>query len=318
MKTRAVPALGLLSMFLAGCVQSEQVFTLNPDGSGKVAVTLVTPLNPFEQALGGGGPPGGKKLSLADKKRMFVDKLLSSAKGVDAWKDVSAEFTREGLLKFQGTAYFKDLEKFKFESGGGSPVKLVREGGGALRLVFMPEALKSDLNPGGNRDEEPDLRKLKGKELDEYILSKRVEYQATKGLFTALLTDLKYTFVYRLPGDVSGVKVYRTEGKRSVALTLEGNKILKAMNDLMTRDDDSFRKELLAGALIDFRGDTAKSLKALGLNWHEAAAVVPRPGGPQFDYAKESAAAREAYPALRQRLGLGEEKKGPDLPQFDK
>src|SRR5262249_3695199 len=108
---------------------------------------------------------------------------------------------------------------------------------------------------------------------------------------------------------------YRTEGKRTVALTLEGNKILKAMNDLMMRDDDSFRKELLAGGLMDFRGDTAKTLKALGLDFFDAAATVARPGGPQFDYAKESAAAREAYPALRQRLGLGEEKKGEDFPE---
>src|SRR3954447_13745848 len=136
MKNRAVAAAGLVCLLLTGCIQSEQIFTLNPDGSGKVAITLVAPFNPFEAALGGGGPPGGKKPSLADKKRAFVDKLLSTAKGVDAWKDVSAEYTPEGLLKFQGTAYFKDMRQLKTDPGSGAPAKLERGPDGSLRLGF--------------------------------------------------------------------------------------------------------------------------------------------------------------------------------------
>src|SRR4029077_13219990 len=133
MNTRAVLSAGLVCLLLTGCVQCEQIFTLNPDGSGKVAITLVMPLNPFEQALGGGGAPGGKKLSLAEKKRAFVDKFLSTAQGVEAWKDVSAEYTPEGLLKFQGTAYFKDMQQLKVDPASGSPAKLERRPDGSLR-----------------------------------------------------------------------------------------------------------------------------------------------------------------------------------------
>jgi hypothetical protein len=313
MKTRTVLAVGALCLLLTGCIQSEQVFTLNPDGSGKVAMTLVMPLNPFEGVMEG-GPPGAKKQTLAEKKRLFVDKLLRGAKGVDAWKDVSAEFTREGLLKFQGTAYFKDLSQLKVEMGG-SPVNVERGENGALRLVVPAENLQfGPLQKRPNRADEPDPRKLKGKELDEYILSKRVEYQGVKGLFTAMLTDLKITAVYRLPGDATGVKGFKAKGKRELSLTIDGNKILKAMNDLMKKDDAFFRKELRAGGKVDFSGGSPQMLKLMGLDFFEATASVPRSAGPQFDYAKESAAAREAYPALRQRLGLGEEK-GQDSPK---
>jgi hypothetical protein len=313
MKHRAVLAIGLPCLLLTGCIQSEQVFTLNPDGSGKVAITLVTPLNPFEGVLGGGGPPGGKKLSLADKKRMFVDKLLRDAKGVDAWKDVSAEFTREGLLKFQGIAYFKDMQQLKIEPVGGSPARLERRPDGSLRLAVVPDKLGAELNKFGAKEEPADLKNLSDQELDEYILTKRVEYQGAKGIVTALLTDLKFKAVFRLPGEVSDVKGYQAEGKGTLSLTLDGNKILKALNELMLRDTASIRKELRAGGSF-FSGDPKKIFKVVGREWLDASAVVQRPGGPQFDYAKEAAAAREAYPALRKRLGLvGEEQKSPEL-----
>jgi hypothetical protein len=319
MRRHAIPAVGLLGLLLTGCIQCEQVITLNPDGSGKSAVTLVTPLNPLEQAFSGGGPQGGKKLTLADKKRRFVDKLLSGTIGVEAWKDVSAEFTPEGLLKFQGTAYFKDMQQFKMESIGGLPVKLERQRDGSLRLVLNPENLQRDVNKPRDKEEPADLKKLSDKELDEYILTKRVEFQGAKALAIAMLTDLKIKNVFHLPGDVTDVRGYKVEGQRALSLTIDGNKILKGLNELMRRDNAFFRKELRAGnILVDFSGDSAKLLKAFGLDWYDASAVVKRPAGPQFDYAKEVAAARAAYPALRQRLGLEEEKKAPDFPEFKK
>ncbi len=311
MKNRAATSIGLLCLLLGGCVECEQTYTLNPDGSGKVAVTLVTPFNPFEQALGGGKD---KRPSLAEKKRLFLDKLLRTAQGVAAWADVSADYTPEGRLKFQGTAYLKDLKQLKSETALSSPARLVPQADGSLRLVFNPENLKPNL-PNGDKEEAPDARKLTDKELDEYILGKRVEYQSGKGLLTAMLTDLKFTYIFRLPGDVSEVKAYRAEGKRAVSLVMDGNKILKATNDLMARDNAFFRKHLRAGGHIEAGlGGSAEGLKALGLDWHEAAATVARPAGPQFNYGKEVAAARKAYPALRKRLGLGEEKKVPDFP----
>ncbi len=316
MKNRATALIGLACLLAAGCVQGEQTYTLNPDGSGKVAIVLVTPFSPTDLFFGAPGRPGGKPPSLAEQKRAFLEKVLNTSRAVDAWKDVSAEYTPEGLLKFQGTAYFKDLKNFKTDPGGQSPARLERQPDGSLRLVFAPESLRTDLNRPGPKADQPDPRKLNDQELDEYILTKRVQYQTAKPLFRGLLTDLKLTFTFRLPGEVSGVKGYRPEGKRAVSFALDGNKLLKLWDDLMKRDNAFFRKNLRAGGDADLFRGSEQSLKLLGLNWHEAVAVVARPDGPQFDYAKEVAAARAAYPAMRKRLGLGEEKKAPNFPQF--
>jgi hypothetical protein len=315
MQNRALGGMGLVCLFLAGCIQMEQTFTLNPDGSGKVTIVMVSPLNPLEQMFAMPAGPDTNLPTIERKKRAFVQRLLDSSKGVDAWKDVSAEYTPEGLLKFQGTAYFKDLEHFKVEGSSASPAKLVREADGSLRLVFATEALRNNLNQ--KKPEDPrDPRKLNNKELDEYILGKRIEYQSMKPLLSAMLTDLKFKYIFRLPGEVSGVKVYRPEGKRAVSFELDGNKFLKAINKVAARDNAFFRKLLRTSGQMEVLGQSPEGLKLLGLDWHEARATVAKVSGPQFDYAKEADAARAAYPALRKRLGLGEEKKIPDFPEF--
>jgi hypothetical protein len=317
MKQRALPAVGLLCLFATGCIQTEQVFTLNPDGSGKVAITLVTPLNPMEGIMGGLAGPGKKRPSIAEKKRVFLEQTLAKTRGVDAWKDVSAEFTPDGRIKFQGTAYFKNLQQLNVEGAlGNTPVRLVKELNGSLRLAFASDKLgNANLPVGGAGTDQRDPRKLADKELDEFILDKRIEYQTVKGILTAVLTDMKVKCVFRLPGDVGNVKGFKTEGKQTVILTMEGNTILKAANDFMAKDNAFFRKQLREGGRMDVFGDP-RGLDALGLDFENATASVAKPGAAQFDYAKEAAAARAAYPALRKRLGLGEEPKIPDFKNF--
>jgi hypothetical protein len=310
MKNRAIVWVGVLCLLLTGCVQSEQVYTLNPDGSGKVDITLVTPVSPF--GVMAHGPTGAKKSSLEEKKRDFLSGMLGESQGADAWKDVSAEFTPDGRLKFGGTAYFKDFSKFKEKTFAAGVFKLVRGADGSLRLTI---AAQTQPLLGGAKDKEgsPDPKKATDKELDEYILQQRVEYQNVKGMQTAMLTDARLKYVFRLPGDVSEVNVYRGEGKRAVSIEFEGDRILKAMNTLFARDNAFFRKQLRAGGSMSLKGIEKEFFKGLGLDWHEANVTVAKPAGPQFDYAKEMGAAREAYPALRKRLGLGEETKIPEL-----
>ena len=43
MRRFTLPALALAAAGLSGCVEGEQTFTLNPDGSGKVRIDVVMP-----------------------------------------------------------------------------------------------------------------------------------------------------------------------------------------------------------------------------------------------------------------------------------
>ena len=130
-------ALGLLCIAITGCVEGEVTYTVNPDGSAKVLVDVVTVMPPT--LFGGGGGPGGKKPgeeTLDDLRRQAIRQTLEMT-GVAAWKDVSAEFLPNGKLKFVGTAYVKRTEDFAAK--GGIPLlnlNLASERGGRLlRLV---------------------------------------------------------------------------------------------------------------------------------------------------------------------------------------
>src|SRR5262245_2586975 len=97
-------SLGLLCLFVAGCVEGEVTYTVNPDGSAKVRVDVVTvvPPNPFggdvkidpkKDAKGPGEEP------LDELLRQAIRQTLESP-GIVAWKDVTAQFRPDGKLKF--------------------------------------------------------------------------------------------------------------------------------------------------------------------------------------------------------------------------
>src|SRR5688572_6419521 len=100
-----------------GCVEGEQTFILNPNGSGKVRVeaVMVAPYPAFPVPFGDPAPGKEKnrpgEVSVEEARRESL-KMLLTPNTVDAWKDVSAEFAPDGRLKFSGTAYFKSLDEF--------------------------------------------------------------------------------------------------------------------------------------------------------------------------------------------------------------
>src|SRR5262245_43175313 len=116
MKKRLTTAALLVCLTALGCVEGEQTFTLNPDGSGKVKldVMMPTPADPFV------GPPkkadGGAPEATPDVLLRKSLKGLLETRSIDAWKDVTAEFTRDGRLKITGTAYFRNAEAFEFQN----------------------------------------------------------------------------------------------------------------------------------------------------------------------------------------------------------
>ena len=85
---------------MAGKFETEEEYTLNPDGTGKVRITA---------SYQGGDPGGGLKGPMA--------KTLEESGGIDAWSDFSFEQTGEGLVQFTGTAYFRDISAVDIKFG---------------------------------------------------------------------------------------------------------------------------------------------------------------------------------------------------------
>jgi hypothetical protein len=293
----------LLCLGLAGCVEGETTYTVNPDGTTKVRMEIVTAVPPTF-----GGPP--KKKDAAEDTpegmlRQSVRSMLENPK-LAAWKDVSAEILPNGKLKFSGTAYIRQLSDFAKQ--GGLPVlspslAVDRTPDGAFKLVR-----RENSNP--ERAPDPNKRKPKTPEeiktmtdaqLDAEILRELIEIQSGKGLIVAVFNDCKLKATFVLPGEVTDAKGFVRDGNKA-SFTIDGNKIIADMNKVLSLDRPTLRK-----AFRDAKEPDVFKTLILGDAAGDGSVTVAKPGQPLFDFEKEVKEAHAAYPELRKKFGFGDD-----------
>lgn len=306
MRRFTLPALALAGLGLSGCVEGEQTFTLNPDGSGKVRIDVV--MAPPAEFVGG---PPKKEPPTVEAARLQSLGVLLKAQGVAAWKDVAASFAPDGRFKFAGTAYFDKLERLDFPNLGpllGTQLALTPDKGGGLVLAKRPPRGPGAGPPapeapslfgGPGRKAAADLAKLTDADLDGYILVDRIQYQASRPMFLAFFAKGKVRSTYVVPGKAGETTGFKADGG-SLVREIDGDKAIAGLDAFFSRPDAALRPVYRkAGGLEE------AAAAAFGAIPDEACrAAIPAPGGALFDYAAEVAAARAAYPALRKTLGV--------------
>jgi hypothetical protein len=273
-----------LALAAAGCIDLEQEFTLNPDGSGKVAVRWI------------GAPPmimGGEKKSTEAQARSMLKDEVMKAEGVDAWKDVSCVARDDGKFEFKGTAYFKDFSKLKLHNGGFKLVSIraSKDAAGNLVLVNEPDKKGEPSKP------------LSDTEAATLLKEQRAQYQQMKPLLDTMVGALKVSATVRLPGRVGEASAFKKVDDTTVRLAFDGKAFLKGFDELVMNDawmlqqlkkgagfegatpDDEVIREKLFGDKGPIRAATTGALKTL------------------FDYEGEAAPARKAWAAAAEALG---------------
>jgi hypothetical protein len=308
---------GLLTL-LPGCVEMTQTITLNPDGRGKMKIEMLVAAFDFDLDMGPmPGAPGGKKeKSLDEIKKEFATKFVCEAPGVTAFKDVTVKWARDGRLHLIGTAYFErmeDLEKADKPPQQGFNVQpatyfsssfkvTLDKKKATMHITAKNQGVKDGLKPLDQKGGSVDLDKvgqMSDKEIDEYMLKPRVDYQKAKPLLRMVFNDLKIKTVVHLPGDIVKAKGVKKDDKRTVSQSFEGAAILAGFEKLMMMDNADLKKLATSKSekdLLALFGPMA-TYGELDVTAHEL-------GGPQFDYDKEVREARAAYPALRKSLRL--------------
>jgi hypothetical protein len=303
---------------LPGCVEMTQTFTLNPDGHGKVKVEILVPAYDFDLAIGNAEKK--KEKSLDELRKEAISKFVSNMAGITAWKDVSVSWSRDGRLHMIGTAYFDSLEDLDKQGADGAPqdptkmqpsntfkssLRLAREPDGTLRLTGKNEGVKEGFLKLSDKKEDADISKMTDKELDDYLLRQRVEYQKVKPLMVMMFSDLKLTTVIHLPGEAIEVKGYKKEG-RTVKQTIDGNALLGIFKNFFLLDAAEVRKLAASKDSKDFFA-LMGPVEAFG----EPDVRIRPAEKAQFDYDQEVRAARAAYPRLRKALNIDDSVKLP-------
>lgn len=288
-KIKSLAALFLIFAF-AGCIQTKEEYTLNPDGSGKVVYEVTMPMtNPFSKS---------KDSNPADQAKNQVDKMLKESAGVSAWRDVSYELTAEGKMHFKGTAYFKNISKVHIGSDMKSDLvtEFVKKNDGSVELRMLS---KKDKKGGKSAPV-----KMSEKELAEKIQAAKLEFQKGRQMMTMFFSGLRMEKIFHLPGDITKSNVFAKAG-RTVSIVYEGEKMLKAFDE-MAQSEEWWKKQVLSGKGGD-NGPSSSEIneKLFGVKG-TAYAVAGGNLRQVFDYNQEVKAAKTAYAAMRKKLGLPE------------
>ena len=294
---------------IAGCVETKDEFTVNPDGSGKIVHELTFPsmdLGPgSEMGSEGasfditGGEPSGPQAQL----KKSVKEILSQSSGVDTWKDVSYKMTDDGRSYFKGTAYFPNINNLSLHNAGfSSDMKLnfTRDISGEITIE-----LKSEEQAEEGKAVKPPTTELSEAELDEDVKDAKLRYNQTKPMMQDILSGLKSETILHLPADIKEISNFEKVNARTVRIAFEGSKMIEVMDKMM--QDEAWLKEQIRAGKDPLRDGPESGLAMNEMLFGEKAPVriVVAQGAQQlFDYDAEVTAARANYENMLKELGL--------------
>ena len=289
MKRFAWLVVGMLAVSLvAGCLETTQVVTLNPDGSGKVVFKTIAPSMNFMQ-------PKNEKADPDKAARDAMADLIKTSKGVDAWADLVCKPTDDGKNETSGVAYFSDFSKLHLQPFSDNNGKWTVAGNaGTLEFRMDKKSAASKPEPKAMTDEE----------VAAAIKAARAQYQQTRQMMAAFMGTLKVDMTYILPGTLGEVQGFTKTDKGGVQMVMEGKKVLEVMDKYMA-DDKVLATALRAGRDLQkdgpgeevvMEGMFGKKLTALTATCTDMK--------PQFDYAAEMGKAKAGQADLLKKLNI--------------
>ncbi len=303
----------ILILLAAGCVESTWIYTLNPDGSGKVELdALLQPAfgisgifertsNPFED-------------DPDELARKVAGRILAKSEGVAAWKDVSSGIADDGRVSFKGTAYFADLAEVDIK-GDPFPTSflkpsLSKEEDGRLVLGLQAGDIGKESTGGEEEKEAEDSEKETLPEPTEEevalgVKKGKVAYQTIKPIATAFLSTMRTEIVVRLPGEAEEISNFKRDEDGALRIVFDGPRMLGVLDDLAETDAAKWY-EFAMKVKEEKRTDEE-------ILWHlnelvfgekgPVRAVVAGEVKPLFDYEAEVAEARSDQDRLFEELG---------------
>jgi hypothetical protein len=274
----------LTLLAVPGCLEIENNYTLNPDGSGRVDVQMRYDMSGLPAVA----------MPVGDGLKEFARNLVSNSTGIEVWSDVKAKKSGEGILTVSGRGYFRDLSAVVID--GSYPIGFRLRTDGATRVVESFD-LPSDIT--STEGSEPDTASAgqpgDSSTADETfdIISSQLE--ELKVIGAEKLAKLGQRMTFRLPGTISGAgNGFITDPDGRMTLSITGSRMLAVVDSV--RNDEAFRRRYQYEKNFPWSrllfGDSMPSLT-----------FTPQ-SKPLFDYAKEVAAAKKRFPQLKRELGI--------------
>jgi hypothetical protein len=284
----SVCTIALFSLLFFGCLDVEQRYTLNPDGSGKVAVDA----RMIEWGL------DENDENFRNDLRQKIKGYLEGAEGVDAWRDVTYSF-EESKIHFKGTAYFPDLAKLKSSDFSLGNIAMESLAGGD-KAVTLDMNTNSEASMTSSSDGEDNTATLTPEEIQHQIDSLKENWETMKGMMGMVLNEMVIKTSVNLPGAPHDVSGFTSNGS-TIAYEFHGEAMLNAMDTLMT-NPEMLRQQVESKSDDDMKARMQSLIFPNG----EPRALFSGNAQPSFNYKAESAAAKKEHAKIMKGLSAPE------------
>jgi hypothetical protein len=284
-----------LALSAAGCFETRQIVTLNPDGSGKVVMDtlMASQAMMMMAATSKESAPDPNEIA-----RGMACGMVTRSTGIDAWSDVKYEVIKDGRVHITGTAYFPDYAKIRIEGPSIMQATWTKADNGMVLEVQM------NAKGAGAAKADPPPKALTDKEVEDLLKQKRQEWQVSRPMMGKIFDTLKMDTTFLLPGKVAEASIFE-KADGGVRLTIEGKKVMAAM-DKVIGDDKLMTEAIRTGK--DPVKDGPGASDAMGeMIFGGKGPIRAKVGGdlkPLFDYQAEVAKAKAAQPAMLKSLGV--------------
>lgn len=279
-----VVLLASLCALLAGCYDTKQEITLNPDGSGKIVIESVfQQITPFlnNQA----------ERAALNNVTNVVQSLIEKSEGVEAWRDITFQQREDGKAFFRGTAYFRSLTKLKIAPAGEQRFSATTDPSGTLTISML------NTPPPDNPISKPDEPVTR-----ESIQRERAQFRALLPALQTTIGEMRQDTTIHIPGTLLRASVFETNTPRTLRLLLDGRKQLAALE--ARAFDTSLDARRIAGE--KFGPNDGEMMRRIYGHPGPIVAVIKPGQAPLFDFEKEVAAARVDFASTAKLFGLAE------------
>lgn len=301
---------------LTSCFQATNDNAINADGTGKFTIKTTLDLSALQGVLPGGADADA---GAGPGDDMLIS-VLAGTQGVDVWKEAKSVKGSDGKITVTASGYFKDVTKFK----AANPMESMGSGGGGKASASGPSLgdIQSTKDADGNwvievpmgkagekkadAPAEP-AEKLSKEEIADKVTEMRTQFGAMKPMMQAMMGTMKIGQTIKVGGTIKDYGIFTKVDEHTAKMEISFVKIFDGMETLMADDAVAEKLAQMGGAQanpLEMIGSADPEMKAIGEKMAEAIfggkgepKLVIKPGDPVFDYAKESAAAKEGQTA---------------------
>lgn len=290
---------------VGGCFEITQVYTLNPDGSGKVAFENISP-----NMSGMMAPSEGEKPDPTKEAVKAAKDFMDNSKGVDAWSDVTFKVLDDGRVSIKGVAYFGDLGKLSLKGESKNSAKWTKDDKGGTLEFEMSD------NKSAGKPESAPAAEMTDEQVAAEIKKAREQWAQAKGLMQGVFSNIKMDITFMLPGKLGEVSGFTKTENGGVQFLFSGKKYLEVMDKFMA--DDKAMAEVIKKGAKKVEPDKDYMMEAMFGTKGPFKAVVGGELKPLFDYKAEMEKAKGAMPEMIKKLDEAAEKAAPQTQEAPK